>query len=53
MKFTTISKIPNTSQMLIIPFLSMHYICNKDVMGFLAGVFSSVLTVNGDFLPQY
>jgi len=25
MKFTTISKIPNTSQMLIIPFLSMHY----------------------------
>jgi len=26
MKFTTISKIPNISQMLIIPFLSMHYI---------------------------
>jgi len=26
MKFTAISKIPNTSQMLIIPFLSMHYI---------------------------
>jgi len=25
MKFTTISKIPNTSEMLIIPFLSMHY----------------------------
>jgi len=25
MKFTTISKIPNISQMLIIPFLSMHY----------------------------
>jgi hypothetical protein len=25
MKFTTIFKIPNTSQMLIIPFLSMHY----------------------------
>jgi len=25
MEFTTISKIPNTSQMLIIPFLSMHY----------------------------
>jgi len=25
MKFTTISKIPNVSQMLIIPFLSMHY----------------------------
>jgi len=25
MKFTTVSKIPNTSQMLIIPFLSMHY----------------------------
>jgi len=26
MKFTTISKISNTSQMLIIPSLSMHYI---------------------------
>jgi len=26
MKFITISKIPNTSQMLIIPILSMHYI---------------------------
>ena len=26
MKFTTISKITNVSQMLIIPFLSMHYI---------------------------
>jgi len=25
MKFITISKIPKTSQMLIIPFLSMHY----------------------------
>jgi len=25
MKFTTISKIPNKSQMLIIPFLSMYY----------------------------
>jgi len=29
MKFTTISKIPNTSQMLIIPFLSMHYITSR------------------------
>jgi len=28
MKFTTISKIPNTSEMLIIPFLSMHYRSN-------------------------
>jgi len=26
MKFTTISKIPNTNQKLIVPFLSMHYI---------------------------
>jgi hypothetical protein len=26
MKFTTISKISNTSQLLIIPFLSIHYI---------------------------
>jgi hypothetical protein len=25
-KFTTISKISNTNQMLIIPFLSIHYI---------------------------
>jgi len=25
MKFTTISKIPNTIEMLMIPFLSMHY----------------------------
>jgi len=27
MKFTTISKISNTSQMLIILSLPMHYIC--------------------------
>ena len=30
MKFTTISKIPNISQMLIIPFLSMHYNIEKE-----------------------
>ena len=32
MKFTTISKIPNTSQMLIILFLSVHYSILSDLV---------------------
>jgi len=51
MKFTTVSKIPNTSQMLIIPFLSMYYIYTVSTQNLLYGSVSTIFTKAHKLIP--
>jgi len=49
MKFTTISKIPNISQMLIIHFLSMHYTMTRfypNISVYLFSIIQPTFTAN-------